>query len=68
MKEELIEFIFKEATRQGVSYNKLSKQTGISRYQVQNLAYGRSENPSIKTVKSLLAVLGYTLEPQLIVK
>jgi transcriptional regulator with XRE-family HTH domain len=64
MKEELVDFVFQEAARQGVSFNRLSKETGLSRYQIQNLAYGRSANPSIRTVVVLYNVLGYDLKPQ----
>jgi transcriptional regulator with XRE-family HTH domain len=64
MKEELIEFIFKEAARQSISMNQLSKIAKVSRYQLQNLAHGRTAKPTITTINALYKSLGYTLKPQ----
>jgi transcriptional regulator with XRE-family HTH domain len=56
--QRLLNRIQEERLRQGVSQNALAKTSGIKQAQISRLESGRSKDPSLATVLSLMGALG----------
>jgi transcriptional regulator with XRE-family HTH domain len=60
--QQFVDILKSETQAQGISFNKLCKDAGISRSRQLQLFSGKGTNPTLSVMLRFLDVVGYTLK------